>query len=310
MTTPNLQTHTSSLAALWSPLRASYPLVTYRESLPNQANPAVVAKLTGHRLPWAAALVDLAQRGRVRLEEKASRLGSISFTLHQETAENQALTPYEQMLLEAIFQQSEHVPFTAVAPRLAWKAACLDEALNAELISAGWLDQARQRQRERRLAFSVKSALVGVALLIGGLVVGADFPTPAGSGLGVALALCGILGLVLSLGALGLGNAFSAFSEQGEVAAAEWKGFALFLKQVARGQKPRPASFEAHLPLVVALGLTKDLRQSRQSLPLWFSALATLRETGDWGAKLAQAMPVTIGNTEPTEALPTENSGH
>jgi hypothetical protein len=116
--------------------------------------------------------------------------------------------------------------------------------------------------------------------------------------------------LVLSLGALALATAFSALSEHGELAAAQWKGFALFLKQVARGQKPRPASFEAHLPLVVALGLTKDLRQSRQSLPLWFSALATLRETGDWGAKLAQAMPVTIGNTEPTEALPTENSGH
>jgi hypothetical protein len=279
MTTPSLKSIQSSVVALWQPLRISYPLVTYREFLPSEVAPAVVAKLTGSRLPWVAALVDLARRGVVRPEEeKSSRLGSVSFTLCRPAADNQGLTPYEQLLLEAIFQESNHVPLTAVGPRLAWQAARLDEALINELTAAGWLDPARQQQREQHFALSAKSAVAGVALLIGGLVLGASFTALPGMVLSVAPALCGTASLVLSVAALGLGLAFSALSERGELAAAQWKGFALFLKQAMFDRQSPPKTIDAHLSLAVALGLTNFLKRSQRSLPTWFDALANLRD--------------------------------
>ena len=302
----------SRAATHWLPLRAARPPAIYRELIPDDASPAAIAQLTRHHLPESATLVDLVLRGVVRIEKQhASLPGSTPFMLYRQAANERALTPHEQILLAAIFQEDGRVALASIAPRLAWEAAKLEEALENEMTAAGWLDLARQKQREKRLAFSVKSTLAGATFLIGGLVLGVGFRatewSQVSAGLAGGLAFCGMVGLAVGLVALGLGTAFSTLSEQGELAAAQWQGYALFLKQVLLGHGPPPEPFDACLPQAVALGLTQDLVRSRPSqgvpsLPPWLHALATLRETGDWGAKLAL---LAVAEAEPGDTPPT-----
>jgi hypothetical protein len=308
MLTTAWQTTKSFAAALWTPLRVSQPPVICHDGLPPKASPAVVAWLTGHHPPWSATLADLAQRGIVHFEkEKSSTPRSTAFTLYRQADREQGLTPYESILLEAIFSEADDVALASVAPRLDWQAVMLEEALEGEMAASGWLDLARKHQREQRLAISVKSALVGVALLVGGLVIGAGVqataPSSYGAGLAVMLAVCGTAGLMAGLLALGLGGAFSILSAQGELAAAQCKGFALFMKQTILGRQPPREPVDAYLPLAVALGLAKVLIRARPSpgqppLPPWFGALAAIRRTGDWGAQLGL---LTVAEAEPDE---------
>jgi hypothetical protein len=304
---------TQSLAAAFrTPLRLVNPPVIAQNVRPDKASPAAVAQLTGRCAPWLATLADLAQRGVVRIGEAApSRLCRLA-------GREDKLTTYEQMLLDAIFsdQETDGVALKSVAPRVAWQADRLEETLEAELTALGWLDPARRRQREQRLAFSVRCSLVGAAVLIVGLVLDAarlaSTLGQAGMALGVGLAVLGVAALIVGLASLWLGTAFSTLSEQGELAAAQWQGYALFLKQVLLGHEPPPEPFDACLPQAVALGLLiHDMVRSRPpqgapSLPPWLHALATLRETGDWGAKLAL---LAVAEAEPGETLPT-SPGH
>jgi len=298
---------TQSLAATFrTPLRLVNPPVIPQNVRPDKASPAAVAHLTGRCAPWLAALADLAQRGAVRIDEAApSRLG-------RQAGREDGLKSYEQILLDAIFsdQETGGVALTSVAPRVAWQADRLDEALVAELTALGWLDPARLRQREERLAFSVRCSLVGAAALIVGLVLDAARLAStlgrAGMALGVGLTVLGVAALIVGLASLWLGTAFSALSQEGELAAARWKGFALFITGRLAEGRSRPETLEVYLPEAFALDLTRDLTrggpaQPRPPLPPWFVPLAALRETGDWGARLAL---LTVAEAEPGQALP------
>jgi hypothetical protein len=307
MTFSGLRTIQSWAIVARLPLRAARLPITLCETPPSETAPAVIARLTHNRPPWKASLASLAQRGFLEVGNESE--GRPSIRLHapgQSISGNPQLTAYEQVLLEAVFQGSARTPLAAVAPRLAWQALKLEAALENELMASGWLDADRRQAREQRLALSAKSGLIGAAMLATGLALAAGVSAQPWIALAILLVAGGIAGVGLSAITLGLGLAFSELSAEGERAAAQWKGYRLYLKREWHSPASAPASVESRLPLAIALGLTKDIGRAhppagQSPLPRWFNAVASIREQEDWGAALAS---VTLGEgDEPHEDL-------
>jgi hypothetical protein len=252
---------------------------------PSSASPAVAAKLVPNGNPGLAAIFDLAQRGALSIEETASRWGR-SFTLRRQPAPG-SLKPHEQGLLTALFQTKrgfeDELPLSQVASRLASKAKLFNQPLDKEMALASLLDQARQAQRSRLITAAVMGTLLGGAGFGIGLIWGvvaaenaqwAMLPAAAVlAGLGTGLFVVGLLGLIVA-------TTLSIWTEQGERAAADWKGFAGYLKDVTKGKDDLLdlTRFDRYLPYAAGFGLgeawTKRYQQqSGFSAPPWFQAL-------------------------------------
>jgi hypothetical protein len=266
--------------------QAARPAVPFKATEPpSPASPAVAAKLVSHGNPALAAIFDLAQRGALSIEETTSRWGR-SFTLRRQPAPG-SLKPHEQGLLTALFQtkrgSEDELPLSQVASRLASKAKLFNQPLDEEMALAGLLDQPRQAQRSRLITAAVMGTLLGgvgcgIGLIWG--VVAAENAQwamlPAAAvlvGLGAGLFIVGLLALIVA-------TTLSNWTEQGERAAADWKGFAGYLKDVTKGKDDLldVTRFDRYLPYAAGFGLgeawTKRYQQqSGFSLPPWFQAL-------------------------------------
>lgn len=263
--------------------------------------PAVIAKLTGRTSSIVpATLFDLAQRGLVQIEAKpGTPPNPKQFSLCRQLKARSQLSRYEQDFLEAVFQTDSPVPLPQVAPRLAWAAGALDQALEVEMVTAGWLDPRRQQRRDQWLAFSVTAALAGAVILIAGLTLGiavrgellAMAWRPASAIGAVVLLSIGAIALALSLMALLGSSTLTPLSAQGQLAAAQWKNFAAYLKAVTQGQAPPPSltPFDQYLPIAAAFGLAEAWAryfQQQGELPQleWYRALDATADAGDFGA--------------------------
>lgn len=268
--------------------QASQPVAPIRRTEPpSQAAPAIATRLAGSGSPALATLFDLAQRGVLSIDEQASRWGR-SFTLHRQPGPA-ALRPHEHGLLDALFQTKhgieDELPLPKVGTRLAGQNKQFNKPLDEEMALAGLLDTQRQAQRGRLVAAGV------LALLLGGVGFGIGMVWSAVSaengqwsvlpmaavlaGLGAGLFIAGLLGLIVSA-------TFSTWTEQGERAAADWKSFAAYLKDVAKGKEALldTARFERYLPYAAGFGLGEPWakryqEQSGFSAPPWFQALRT-----------------------------------
>jgi hypothetical protein len=256
-----------------------------RTEPPNQAPPAFAAKLAGSGNPALATLFDLAQRGALRIDEQASRWGR-SFTLHRQPAPD-VLRPHEQGLLDALFQtkqgMEDQLPLSRVGTRLAGQNKQFNKPLDEEMALAGLLDTQRQTQRNRLVAAGVLALLLGGVGFTIGMIWGAVSSENAQwsvlpiaavlAGVGAGLSIAGLLGLIVSA-------TLSTWTEQGEREAADWKGFASYLKDVAKGKDDMLdlARFDRYLPYAAGFGLGESWvkryeKQSGFSTPPWFQAL-------------------------------------
>ncbi|HSN78491.1 MAG TPA: DUF2207 domain-containing protein [Anaerolineae bacterium] len=266
--------------------QAAQPAAPFKATEPpSPASPAVAAKLVPNGNPGLAAIFDLAQRGALSIEETAGRWGR-SFTLHRQLAPG-SLKPHEQGLIEALFTTKrgfeDELPLSQVATRLASHAKLFNEPLDEEMALAGLLDMQRQAQHKRLIAGAVMGTLLGAVGFGAGLILGAVaaenaqwavLPVAAVlAGLGSGLFIVGLLGLIVT-------TTFSIWTEQGERAAADWKGFAAYLKDVSKGKDDLldVTRFDRYLPYAAGFGLgeawTKRYQQqSGFSVPPWFQAL-------------------------------------
>ncbi len=261
---------------------------------PDDAPPALAAKLTRHSQGFMGTLFDLAQRGVLEVHEDKGRWGSKKYTLELKNAAV-ALSAHEQGLLSAIFKPGETtVDMSAIPTRLASKHKAFDEPLEQELVDRGWLDPDRKRQRRNLgvTGFLLLLATMGLFLLGvfgAGVALAADAnQTPVWA----AILGVGAGGFVIALGLLIYCAAFSPLTPDGEDEAARWKSFAAYLKQSSKNQRAVFSSddFERYLPWAAAFGLggawaRHFQRAGGAPLPVWFHAMPGSH--GDFGAVVA-----------------------
>jgi len=277
------------------PPRPASPLMSTEP--PSEDPPAVGAKLAGTGNPPLATFFDLAQRGVLRIEEMPQRWGR-HFTLYRQPA-SEPLKPLEQGLLDAIFESkdglSDSVPLSKGASRLASHKKQFDRPLEDEMVLAGLLDPQRKAQRSRLITITVLLLLLGgvpfgLSMIVGSVASG----NAQWNMLPVAAALAGVAAGLFLVGFFGViaATAFSVWTVEGEWQAAGWKGFAAYLKDVARGKQELldVKLFDTYLPYAAGFGLGEPWakryqKQSGLSVPAWFHAVRT--DDDGWTAYVA-----------------------
>lgn len=254
----------------------------FTASPPSDLSPAIVGKLTGQQHTLMGAIFDLAQRGALEIREEKGFWGKTHMLVRKD--QGVALKPYEQRLLDALFNRGEsQIKLNEVATRLSMNNKRFDESLEQELIQRGWFDPER-KQRRTRLAmgglFMMFLAMVVFFLsMVGG---GANLSTNPGF-LPLVAVVAGLsIGLfILSMALLIYSATYSHLTAAGEEQAARWKGFAGYLKQVSKGREPaiRPDYFEKYLAYAAVFGLGASWANYFQKLgevplPVWFQAMA------------------------------------
>ena len=267
---------------------------------PDQSPPGLAVRLAGAGTPALATLFDLAGRGLLRIQESGKgRLGGKKYSLDRLPSDAE-LRPHEEGLLRTLFEEKgggerDSLPLSQVARRLDSRAKWYREPLEQEMESAGWLDPRRKAARKRLIAAATVAILLGGAVMAAGFIVagsaearGAETALTLGAvaaGVGVALFLLGLAALIAA-------GAFSPLSAQGEQAAASWKSFGAYLKDIVRGREfvAGEALFERYLPFAAGFGLGERWakhfqKQGYAAIPDWFRALEA--DADDFGAVVA-----------------------
>ncbi|MFB3852545.1 MAG: DUF2207 domain-containing protein [Vicinamibacterales bacterium] len=262
---------------------------------PDEMPPALAGTLvrSGARPAWPqafAALVDMARRGVVSIDEgQAGRFRGRQFFIRS-GHRPASLRPHEEHLLEAIFKHGEgwqdSVPAADAARRVQkeWKRfrAAIDQEMRAEgLIDAG-------RVAAGRL---IRNAAI-VLIVAGGLgFVAAVLLSPAFGDttlmLPAALDITGVIWLITAA-------TFPRLSDSGAMRAGRWRGFIRFLRGTAKGGNGVADAlvFDRYLPYAAAFGLGSRWAKFFGGLerpvpvPPWFRAFAA---APDGGAKAFSA---------------------
>jgi hypothetical protein len=198
---------------------------------------------------FSATVVDLAQRGHLRIEELGEgRSSDYRFTWVGNAKD--PLLPHEEDLLEHLFR---HQPSTTGKEFAAWAKG---DAESAQRFWQGWKKQVRKEVDTRgyldrgRVAPWVAWAAVTVALLLGGVITLA-----LGSWLGVVPLAAGAIVLIL-------GVLMRRRTPRGAEKAEEAKALRRFLKDFSTLDEAPVASlaiWERYLVAAVTLGVAGDL---------------------------------------------------
>jgi hypothetical protein len=268
---------------------------------PSNMPAAIVGQLTGQEHTCMGAIFDLAQRGVVEVREQKGLLGMKTHMLVRKSR-TAFLRPYEQGLMQALFDPGEtQIQMNEIATRLAMKNELLTEPLEEELIQAGWLDSGRKQTRTLLSVGGVLMLIISMLVLIFSVVAASASlaENPAWFPWFVILAGIGAGACILSIAFLIYAGTYSMLTSAGEVAAAGWRGFAEYLRQVSKGKEPalHPDIFERYLAYAAVFGLGANWAKYFQKrgdvpLPLWFRAM-----TGNHGDFSAMVTVLTASDT-------------
>jgi|GraSoiStandDraft_32_1057276.scaffolds.fasta_scaffold52570_2 uncharacterized membrane protein YgcG len=224
-----------------------------------------------------STIVDLAVRGYLVIEEheKDRMLGlfhdkDYNFILKKDRAEWAKLKPHEQVLLNGIFSSGtvgETVSMFSLENRFYTNLPGIKNGLLASLVTRGYY---------RRRPDSVRSAYIGVGVVIGALSIWVG--TGIASKLGMAPLTFIIAGVLSALVICAFGWFMPARTEQGARALEGVLGFEDFLNHVESDRFNRmiktPQMFEKFLPYAMALGVEKNWSKAFQGImtqpPDWY----------------------------------------
>jgi uncharacterized membrane protein YgcG len=242
-------------------------------SPPDSWPAAIAARLAGKQFLRLGALLELARRGFVRIEErpKSVLMGRQFQVVKSDSAV--PLAPHERALIAMVFRPGETaMPIREFFTRQQGNGQFMD-AIRAELQAAGLIDEARARARNWLLIAGAIGFAAGALLLALGLTSAEPIAGAVGTVLGGTAFAVAILAVIL-------GGTQTIWSDAGLLASARWKAFARHLTQAACGRGPQPGQSEQerYLPYAAAFGIMAPLlkRQREQGgmeLPPWFQAL-------------------------------------
>ena len=249
-------------------------------ALPAALAAVLAAKGRAYGYQGVATLLDLADRGVLKIHELSRTLGVRTYELSQVKGSHD-LDDHEAEALNIAFAGGgEPVSFSRARGRLARASRRFTAAVNADLAKRGLLDADRKAVRDRLTVMSI-ALLVGGAL---GCVAAAPFITSFEGWpfvLPIALFVAGIVGVIMA-------STVTSLSDEGLVASAQWRGFRRHLKTLAsvRGTSGPTAIESRWIVYGIALGLayqwSRFLKAHPGAVPAWFVASA-----GDDGAAFA-----------------------
>jgi hypothetical protein len=246
-------------------------------AMPPDALPPVIAGVVlangSPRVEHAmAALVSLAERGELRIDEQGRLLGQRQFTITRAGA-RRPMSPYEEKLLEIIFDGEDGtVSLGKARNRLMRQFRKFKTALEPVMQAAGLLDEDRRAVR-RRFAQIATACLISAGVTAFALALMVERFGPWSMLIPAALAVVGVSALICFA-------AHTPLSNEGIQRARGWRGFRRHLRDIARDREPAPSDAVARqmLPYAIALGLAHSwasyLKKHRSAAPDWFRAVA------------------------------------
>jgi uncharacterized protein (TIGR04222 family) len=246
---------------------------------PNALPPVIAGAVLANGSPryehGMAALVSLADRGELRIEEQGRVLGQRQFGITR-TGTRRPLSPYEEKLLEIIFGANggdSPVALGKARNRLIRHFRKFKAALEPAMQAAGLLDEDRRAVR-RRFARTAAACLISAGVVAFALAIVVERFGPWPMLIPLALGVVGVAALICFA-------AHTSLSNEGIQRARQWRSFRQHLRDVARDREPSPgdAAIRQMLPYAIALGLAHSwasyLKKHRAAVPDWFRAVST-----------------------------------
>jgi uncharacterized membrane protein len=247
---------------------------------PDQLTPSEVGTLIDSSADMrdiTAAIVDLAVRGYIVIQERSEqhlmglyKTQDYSFILKKNRSEWSALKPYEQSLLDGIFDtgMAEEVVDMADLHNVFYKSLpIIKNQVFASLVSRGYY---------RHRPDSVRGTYIGAGLVIGFLAIW------GGAAIGRSLSMAGFPFVFAGILSGGIICAFGWVMPARTIAGARTLegvlGFEDFLSHVEADRFNRmiktPEMFEKFLPFAMALGVEKNWSKAFQNIytqpPQWY----------------------------------------
>lgn len=279
---------------------------------PNELSPALAgALLSMPAVPFelaVATLLDLARRGRVRLDQIEKSHGIFSRdrfrVVREETGDDAALQPHEQMIFDLVFggetdrpAEEKDIELPGAIERLQRGLSHFSKTIIETMLSGRWVDDERREKHHRITAWSAGWMILFILLFllslglistvgvyrawIGTLVMGVSIPA-----------------FVLSIVGLVMAGNWGVLSGKGLKARDQWQGFAEYLKtQIRSNEAALPEEWlDAYLPYAVALRFGDRWAGAFQERGLR-PQLAWLRAAGDLQAGDVLALMTVISSS-------------
>jgi len=216
-----------------------------------------------------ATILDLADRGVLRVLEVSRRLGVRSYVLSQVPGKHDVEPHEAEALAIAFAERGDDVTLSNARARLTRRARRMGATISADLAARGLIDPDRKAARDHlaKIALLMFPAAALVAFAVAPLI-----PSYQGWPLLVPLGLliAGIAGLVMAA-------SMTPLSDQGLVEAARWRGFKRHLKSLAARDDESATRVPARwIVYAVAVGIGREwsryLKGHPDVAPPWFVA--------------------------------------
>jgi hypothetical protein len=141
---------------------------------PDGIRPAQLGVLvdeSADNLDVSATLVDLAVRGYLRIEEVTNQRGKVKDHRLVRLVENDALLPYEQLLLQHLFEAGPAVEMSQLKNTFASDMKEIKESLYVDAVDRGFFARRPDQVRQKWTAIGFFSFAIGAAMLIAAIVL-------------------------------------------------------------------------------------------------------------------------------------------
>lgn len=271
-------------------------------SPPTDYKPAVAAALVARANPnlmhSLAAVIDLARRGYVAIEQIPGKWHSPNRFELVKLPKADNLSMHEQVLMDALFikngQPVERVRLDQYTQIVSKRIGEFSKAVKVEIGLLGLISPVRKKRQIRLLIAGACLILAGLlfGILLALLVVGHPdaLSLPQDQVSSAVLGVC-ISAFVGGFVYLLFAALYSPLTSQGRWIASQWNGFSRYLKDItAQREEPvRPDTFTEYLPFATGFGLGSQWAKSFQKrgytdVPDWFHALNDQDAMASFGA--------------------------
>lgn len=234
----------------------------YIETPPDDLNPGAAGVLLDevfHSRDVVATVLDLASRGVIGMEAVTKSEGTAlssnpsTFILREHSETPRA---YEQIVLDVIFgagaKPGQKTEMPSVAGSLSSRNAEIADAFYQRLVEVKYFTESPEKTRDRwRAIFRATPFVIGIAVILIVVLAGAwsnfaFFPIA--------------IGIIIMVFANRIASAMPRKTVAGAEAAAKWRAFANYLRDIAKRKEDVEARaiFDRYIPYAVALGLAEE----------------------------------------------------